>query len=146
MYWHNRLPIDCLSMRCLRSVVGSVGAGASALTPALRQGGGTAEAWRGRASRGGSLCATGRNRQIGDRLFTPRRDNSKGNIIALFNTKGVYSKILINMNGVLIITICILIWIGIPKSHSRRYKLAAGLSLLKDNMRFLEIIVLVNRF
>ena len=32
-------------------------------------------------------------------LFSPRKDNSKGNIIALFNTNGAYQFISINRNA-----------------------------------------------
>ena len=53
-------------------------------------------------------------------LLSPRRDNSKGTIIVLFNTNRVYESILNETNDILIdIVRNILIWIGNPESHLR---------------------------
>ena len=55
-----------------------------------------------------------------------RRDNSKGNIIALSNTNRVYQLISIAINDTFISISVIVICFGIPKPHLRRFRLAAG--------------------
>ena len=53
--------------------------------------------------------------------FNPRRDNSKGNIIGLFNTNKVYQFIFMAINGKLVNMDTVLILIDIPKPHLRRF-------------------------
>ena len=60
---------------------------------------------------------------------SPRRDNSKGNVIDPSNTNRAYEIILLAMNGIFIHINNTFIWIGIPEPHLRRFRLAAGADL-----------------
>ena len=75
-------------------------------------------------------------------VLSPRRDNSKGNIIALFSTYRVYQFRWTNINGMSlnISYIFNLIWIGIPKPHLQCFRLAASTFSLfeKTNMLCVE--------
>ena len=54
-----------------------------------------------------------------------RKDNSKGNIIALFNTNRVYCVIFISKNLMFIHINVIFICFGVPEPHLQRFRLAA---------------------
>ena len=100
----------------------------------------------GALQRGANLCAnldaSKPRRQLGIRQ-SPRTDNSKDNIIDLFNTIRVDYLIVIHINYMLFNISDISIWIGKPKPQLRLYRLAAGVSFFEEHMVFSTLSVLV---
>ena len=70
-------------------------------------------------------------------LFTPRRDNSKGNIIALFNTKWVHQLVSIHTNAIFMNRDCVF-YKGYPQSPLGAFQACrmCFISFLKSNMPF----------
>ena len=65
---------------------------------------------------------------------SPRRDNSKGDIVVLFIANRVYQLILINTNRIFININDICIWIGVSKPHLRHLRLFAAVFLSAEQV------------